>query len=194
MRFGTPGKSPWPALIAGAVLTLVAACRGGAPAKSGSALPPSEGGAVQKVAANPDEPSKALPADFESIPVFPGARLEHVRKPKGAMREVLFSTDASLDEVINFYKASLVKNGFLLTATLRMAARRTWSCDFHRGGQQASVMSFPSDQDKSRLTIDLIYEIPTKAVMAADPLAEDFDVVGPGEIAQQSTTRNQKRN
>src|SRR5271165_6567069 len=134
-------------------------------------------------AQSPYESSKALPADFSTtLPVYPGARVDRVRKPKGAMREIFFTADGKLDPMIEYYKTGLDKGGYEITATLKMAARKTWSCDFHKGGQQASVMIFPSDKNQTLMTIDLIYEIPSTATAAADPSVEDFDVIGPGEI------------
>lgn len=144
---------------------------------------------------NSDEPSKALPADFPgTMPIYPGAKLEHVRKPKGSMREILFSTRGQLEEMVDFYKQGLAKRGYEITASLKMPARKTWSCDFHQGGQQASVMLFPSDQDNSLTTIDLIYEIPRKVPPEMQPVVEEFDVIGPGEVAAQTPTQKPKRN
>src|SRR5277367_6899120 len=38
-----------------------------------------------------DEASKQVPADlYVGMPIYPGAVVQHVRKPKGAMREVVF--------------------------------------------------------------------------------------------------------
>ena len=187
-------RAALPLLLAGFLGALfgLAGCERHRPAAGQNAA-----AAKARVDTNPEEPGKSLPADFQkTMPIFPGAEIASVRKPKGAMREIFFASDGQLDPMIAFYKDTLLKNGYEITATLKMAARKTWSCDFHKGGQQASVMLFPSDKDKSRMTIDLIYEIPTKAVMAADPLQENFDVVGPGEVAQQTQTTNptEKRN
>jgi hypothetical protein len=146
-------------------------------------------------AQSPFESGKALPADFSTtLPVYPGAMVERVRKPKGAMREVYFTAGGKLDPMIQYYKTALDKGGYEITATLKMATRKTWSCDFHKGGQQASVMIFPSDKDQTLMTIDLIYEIPSTATAAADPSVEEFDVVGPGEIVQSSANQSEKRN
>lgn len=142
-----------------------------------------------------EEPSRELPADFSrTIPIYPGAKVDSVRRPKGAMREIFFTSDGQLDPMIEYYKEGLGKGGYQITATLKMAARKTWSCDFHKGGQQASVMIFPNEKDPSLVTIDLIYEIPSTATAAADPTHEDFDVIGPGEIAQSGPNQNEKRN
>jgi hypothetical protein len=136
------------------------------------------------VSPGPDEPSRALPPDFDrNLPVLPGSIVEHVRTPKGAMREILFGSNASVDELIRFYKTGLQSAGYRITSTLKMPARRTWSCDFHKEGQQASIMLFPSENDKSRMTIDLVYEMPARDQRPVLP-EEKFDIVGPGEIAQ----------
>src|SRR5216684_3159277 len=38
-----------------------------------------------------DEPTKDLPPDlYKKMPIFPGATIEHVRKPTRTMREILF--------------------------------------------------------------------------------------------------------
>lgn len=146
----------------------------------------------------PDEPSKALPPDlYKTMPVYPGAIVEHVRKPKGAMREILFSAQGEMPQIVGFYKDALKKNDFHITSSLIMPARKTWSCDFHHKGRPGSIMLFPSDQDKSRMTIDLIYELPAHLDESLMEPQEDFDVIGPGEIAQQQAPNpsdKEKRN
>ncbi len=145
-----------------------------------------------------DEPTKALPPDlYKNMPQYPDAVVEHVRKPKGAMREILYSSGAQLNQLVPFYKEQLKKRNFHITSSLIMPARKTWSCDFTTNGQPASIMLFPSDQDKSRMTIDLIYEMPAKIDESLLEPKEDFDVVGPGEIAQQAPKpidKEEKRN
>jgi hypothetical protein len=134
-----------------------------------------------------DEPTKALPSDlYKNMPQYPDVVVEHVRKPKGSMREILFSSAAPLNQLVPFYKEQLKKNNFHITSSLIMPARKTWSCDFSINGQPGSIMLFPSDQDKSRMTIDLIYEMPAKVDETLLEPKEDFDVIGPGEIAQQA--------
>lgn len=145
----------------------------------------------------PDEPIQTLPADlYKAMPIYPGSKVEHVRKPKGAMREILFSAPGQFAEMVAFYKDQLKKNDFHITSSLIMPVRKTWSCDFHFNGRPGSVMLFPSDEDKSRMTIDLIYELPAKLDEAMMEPKEDFDVIGPGEIAQQAPnpSENEKRN
>jgi hypothetical protein len=143
---------------------------------------------------SPDEASTALPADFDrGMPLFPGATVEVVRKPKGSMREILMATGGSVDRVIDFYRSALEKNGFAVTSTLKVEARKTWSCDFHKGDRQASVLLYPSDADKSHTTIDLMYEMPASSNERLTPPDEKFDVVGPGEVAQQTQDQNEKR-
>ncbi len=140
-----------------------------------------------------DEPTKELPPDlYKTMPIYPGARVEHVRKPKGAMREILFSSDGQLMPMVNFYKTELKKNNFNVTSSLIMPARRTWSCDFSIKGNPGSVMLFPSDEDKSRMSIDLIYELPANIDESMLEPKEDFDVVGPGEIVQQAPNPSEK--
>ncbi len=149
--------------------------------------------AVEVSTTAPDEPSKALPPDlYKSMPIYPGAKIEHVRKPKGAMREILFSTDAQMPQMVAFYKDELKKNDFHITSSLIMPARRTWSCDFHYNGGPGSIMLFPSDQDKSKMTIDLIYELPVHVDESMIEPKEDFDVEGPGEMAQQAPNPSEK--
>jgi len=112
------------------------------------------------------------------------------------MREIMFSTEASLDELVTFYKKELKERGFHITSSLIMVARRTWSCDFHREGMQASVLLFPHDHDKSRMTIDLMYEIPRKVDPSLLEPVENYDVIGPGEYVHsvQSQHGKAKRN
>jgi hypothetical protein len=140
---------------------------------------------------NQDEPSNALPREYpKTLPVFPGAQIEKVRKPKGSMREILFIAQAPFDQMIAFYKEQLTKNGYDVTSALKIAVRKTWSCDFHKGGQQCSVMLFPNDADKSKMTIDLTYQMPSTVAVVPTLPQETFDVVGPGE----PTLPNQPKN
>jgi hypothetical protein len=141
----------------------------------------------------PDEPSKDLPPDlYKTMPMYPGAVVEHVRKPKGAMREILFSAHGDMQQMVGYYKDGLKKNDFHITSSLIMPARKTWSCDFHYRGRPGSIMLFPSDQDKTKMTIDLIYELPAHMDESLMEPQEDFDVIGPGEIAQQAPTPSEK--
>jgi hypothetical protein len=171
---------------------LVFACKA-VPAAAPVAPPP-------VVASGPtDEPGNALPADmYKAMPIYPGAKVEHVRKPKGAMREVLFSSDAQMQQMVAYYKGELKKNDFHITSSLIMPARKTWSCDFNFDGRPGSLMLYPSDQDKAKMTIDLIYELPAHLDPSLIEPTEDFDVEGPGEIAQQAPNPNpsetEKRN
>ena len=144
-----------------------------------------------------DEDSKTLPPDLDkNMPIYPGATVEHVRKPKGAMREIIFSSDATLAQMVAFYKEQLKKNDYHITSALIMPARKTWSCDFNTKGRPGSIMLFPSDENKARTTIDLIYELPAKVDQALLEPVEEYDVIGPGEVAQQNQnpTEKAKRN
>jgi len=143
---------------------------------------------------NPDEATRDIPSDlFKEMPIYPGATVEHVHKPKGAMREIDFSTSGQLNQLVEFYKDELKKNNFHITSSLIMPARKTWSCDFHKEGRPATIMLYPDDNDKSKMVIDLIYELPAKADAAAlQETEETFDVVGPGEVAQQAVNSNEK--
>ena len=141
----------------------------------------------------PDEPSKALPPDlYKSMPIYPGAKIEHVRKPKGAMREICSAPTRRCPRWSAFYKDELKKADFHITSSLIMPARKTWSCDFNYNGRPGSIMLFPSDQDKSKMTIDLIYELPAHLDESMMEPKEDFDVEGPGEIAQQAPNPSEK--
>lgn len=135
-----------------------------------------------------DEPTRDLPPEFNpDMPVYPGASVEAVKKPRGSMREIVFSTAAPLDEIVDFYKTQLKERGFHITSSLIMAARRTWSVDFHRKGTQARILLYPDDKDQARMTINLIYEMPRRIDPAFIEPVEDFDVVGPGEYVQQTS-------
>lgn len=163
-----------------------------------SAPPPQQTAAVPEDAhSNPDEASKSIPPDlFKEMPIYPGATVEHVHKPKGAMREIAFSTGAPLNEVVEFFKEGLKKNEFHVTSSLIMPARKTWSCDFHKNGRPATILLYPDDHDKSKMVIDLIYEMPPKVDPSMEEAEETFDVIGPGEVAQQApnSNANAKRN
>jgi hypothetical protein len=171
------------AAIAACVLCLVACKPRQAPVP---VAPPEEPARVSH-----DEDSKALPPDLDkNMPIYPGAVVEHVRKPKGAMREIMFSSDATLAQMVAFYKEELKKNDYHITSALIMPARKTWSCDFNTKGRPGSIMLFPSDANKARMIIDLIYELPAKMDPSLLEPTEDYDVVGPGEVAQQNKDSN----
>ena len=143
--------------------------------------------AAAPVAKVQDEASKQIPADlYPGMPIYPGAEVQHVRKPKGAMREIVFELKnaPSLDDMVNYYKEGLKKGDFKITSMLIMRGRKTWSCDFHKDGRPGSVMLYPADNDKTSTTIDVIYEIPSNVDQALLEPREEFDVVGPGEPGQ----------
>jgi len=132
-----------------------------------------------------DEPNKIIPADlYKGMPIYPGAVVTHVRKPKGAMREVVFElkNSPSLGQMVSYYKDGFKTGDFKITSSLTMPARKTWSCDFHKDGRPGSVMLYPSDNDKSATTIDLIYEMASNVDPNLLEPKEDFDVVGPGAL------------
>jgi len=167
---------------------LAAMCLLGAIAAGcGKAPPPPAPAAAPTVALGPDEPYKTLPPDiYKSIPIYPGAVIGHVRRPKSSMREILFSSDATMPALVAYFKRELQKNKFIVTSSLIMPARRTWSCDFHKHGRPGSIMLYPNDDDKSKMTIDLIYEMPIKIDPSLLEPRETFDVEGPGPVAQQA--------
>lgn len=166
-------------------LLAFAACKS-APVAAPTAPPP-----VPVSTGPTDEPSKALPPDlYKEMPIYPGAQVEHVRKPKGAMREIMFSSDAQMQQMVAYYKDALKKGDFHVTSSLIMPARKTWSCDFNYDGRPGSIMLYPSDQDKSKMTIDLIYELPAHQDEALMEPKEEWDVEGPGEVAQQTPNPN----
>ena len=116
------------------------------------------------------------------MPIYPGAQVQHVRKAKGAMREILFElkNSPSLNQMVSFYKEGLKKGDFKITSSLIMPARKTWSCDFHKDGRPGSVMLYPEDNDKTSTTIDLIYETASSIDPNLLEPKEEFDVIGPG--------------
>jgi hypothetical protein len=149
--------------------------------------------ALKPVALGPDEPTKAIPPDlFKDMPMYPGIRVMHVRRPKGTMREILFQSDADFDKLVAFYRDQLGSNGFHVSSSLIMRAARKWSCDFNKRGRQGSITLYPSDSDKSKITLDLIYELPSKANEAMLEPIEKFDVEGPGPVAQEAPGPNGK--
>jgi hypothetical protein len=138
---------------------------------------------AQPTAKVADEATKELPADlYKGMPIYPGAQVVHVRKPKGAMREVVFELKSSppLNQMVGYYKDGLKAGDFKITSSLIMPARKTWSCDFHKDGRPGSVMLYPADDDKSATTIDLIYEVASNVDPNLLEPKEDFDVIGPG--------------
>jgi hypothetical protein len=159
--------------------------------KSAKVAAPATPPPMPQVTGPVDEPSKALPADFyKTMPIYPGAAVDHVRKPKGAMREIVFSSDAQMQQMVAYYKDALKKNDFHITSSLIMPARKTWSCDFNYDGHPGSIMLYPDDQNKAQMTIDLIYEIPAHVDESMMEPKEDWDVEGPGAVAQQNPNPN----
>jgi|YelNatPaOPRAMG01_1025707.scaffolds.fasta_scaffold02883_15 hypothetical protein len=155
---------------------------------------------ASSAASSPFEASNRLPSDlFRNMPIYPGMTVVHVRKPKGGMREIMFRLDnaPALEKLIDFYKEGLKKNNFTITSSLVMRARNTWSCDFHKMGRPGSIALYPTSKDRSNMTLDLIYEIPTKDEQRFLEPVEKFDVIGPGRpgmIAQKAWNEKVKRN
>jgi hypothetical protein len=181
------------AALVGVCLLVFAACK--ATPVAAPVAPPT----MPTVSGPTDEPNQELPKDlFPSMPIYPGAKIDHVRKPKGAMREIMFTSDAQMQQMAAYYKEELKKNDFHITSSLIMPARKTWSCDFHYNGRPGSIMLYPDDQDKTKMTIDLIYELPAKIDPSLIEPTENFDIEGPGEMAQQAPnsnpTESEKRN
>jgi hypothetical protein len=172
------------------LVVVLASCKSAPPAQQTAAVP-------EATRSNPDEAIKSIPPDlFKEMPIYPGSTVEHVHKPKGAMREIAFSTSAPLNELVEFFKEELKKGDFHITSSLIMPARKTWSCDFHKNGRPATILLYPDDHDKSKMVIDLIYEMPPKVDPSMEEAEETFDVIGPGEVAQQApnANANAKRN
>ena len=146
-----------------------------------------------------DEVSKEIPSDlYKGMPIYPGAQVQHVRKTKGAMREILFElkNSPSLNQMVSFYKEGLKKGEFRITSSLIMPARKTWSCDFHKDGRPGSVMLYPEDNDKTATTIDLIYETENSIDPNLLEPKEEFDVIGPdqpGEVAPVAANDSQDK-
>jgi hypothetical protein len=97
------------------------------------------------------------------------------------MREILFSTDAQLDEVVAYYKEQLRKNNFQITSTLLVPAHHSWSCSFYTDGRPGDLKLYSSEQDKSRIVIALMYVLPDDPNDMYVQPKEEFDAVGPGE-------------
>ncbi len=117
------------------------------------------------------------------MPIYPGAEVTHVHRPKGTMREILFEVKNAppLGQMVSFYKDELTKNNFKITSSLTIAARKTWTCDFQKDGRPGNVALYPADHDKTATTIDLIYSMPSTVDASMLEPKEDFDVIGPGE-------------
>ena len=165
----------WRAILAVSLLA-IAACKA---ARTATPVTLAEANSEKAV----DEPNRDLPADlYKEMPIFPGAMIEHVRKPTRKMREILFSTEAELSQIVAYYKEQLKAKNFHVTSALIMPARKTWSCSFDLKGRLGNIMLYPSEQNKSRMTIALMYELPTKRNDSLLEPKENFDVVGPGEI------------
>src|ERR1700730_6516999 len=130
-----------------------------------------------------DEASKEVPSDvYKGMPIYPGAQVEHVRKPKGAMREVIFELKnaPALNTMVGFYKDGLKQGDFKITFSPIMPAGKAWPCDSHKDCRPGSVMLYPADNDKTSTTIDLIYEMASNVDPNMLEPREEFDVIGPG--------------
>jgi len=143
-----------------------------------------------------DEPTNDLPTDlYRGMPQYPGSKVTRVGKPRREMREIVFSSDGTMPELVSFYKDNLKKQGFHITGSLVMSARQTWSCDFQREGRPATLLVYPTVPGKSKMTIDLVYVMPVKNDPALLEPVENFDVVGPGPVAAASNPNpSTKRN
>ncbi len=156
--------------------------------------------AASTTSVSKDEASNKIPEDlYKDMPVYPGAQVSHVRKPRGAMREILFDVKGSpnFQQMTSYYKEELKKNQFRITSSLTMAVRKTWSCDFNKDGRPGSIKLYPDDKDKSVEVIDLIYEVPSHVDQALLEPKEDFDVIGPGRpgtVALTAPNKKVKRN
>jgi len=169
-------KSGWFPAAAFIALFSLTGCQGQPAQVAAPAAVPTASGLV-------DEPTKEIPSDlYKGMPIYPGAVVTHVHKPKGAMREVIFElkNSPSLGTMVNYFKDGFKAGDFKITSSLTMPARKTWSCDFHKDGRPGSVMLYPSDNDKSATTIDLIYEMASNVDVSLLEPKEDFDVIGPG--------------
>jgi len=170
-----------------AALVFIGACKSSEQSPSAQASPVAQ--------ASGDEEAKEVPADlYKTMPIFPGAQVIHVHKPRGAMREIQFEVKnaPALSDMIEYYKDNFKKNEFRITSSLTLPARRTWSCDFNKDGRPATVKLYPADSDKSSIIIDLIYEMPGKVDEALLEPREDFDAIGPGSPAPKTQTEQGK--
>src|ERR1700722_9747015 len=178
-RLLTPLRKMALGVVLGLTVIAMSACNGGAK----QAITEPAAAPTSKVQ---DEASKEVPADlYAGMPIYPGAEIQHVRKPKGAMREIVFQLKNSppLDQMVNFYKDGLKKGDFKITSMLIMRGRKTWSCDFHKDGRPGSVMLYHDDNGTTSTTIDLFYEVPSNTSQALLDPKEEFDIVGPAEPA-----------
>jgi hypothetical protein len=143
------------------------------------------------------EASNEIPRDmYKNMPMYPGAQVLYVNKPRGQMREIMFKVDKPppLENMIAFYKNGLDNNQFRITSTLTMRVRHTWSCDFQKDGRVGSLALYPDDHDKSAMDVNLIYEIPSTVDPAMLEPVEDFDVIGPGKVADKGSKETVKKN
>ncbi|HUO04271.1 MAG TPA: hypothetical protein VMU16_03640 [Candidatus Binataceae bacterium] len=178
-----------------ALMVILPACNGPKDAPAPAAAP------VQAVAkeTSPYEATNDLPADlFKPFPTYKDVTVQHVGRPRGVMREIWFISPAGTGfrELASYYQDELAKDGFRLSSPLMLAGRKTFSCQFIKDGRQGSVRIFPADTDKTRMSIDLMYEMPTQVDPRTVEVQEVFDVTGPGEVAQKGPNSNEetKRN
>ena len=184
-------------LVAACAVTLAASCK--PEHRENVSAAETAPAAAPAIKMSPYEPTNQLPPDlFSKLPVFPGASVEHVGRPKGVMREIWFNggEKSKFSEMASFFKDELPKDGFTVSNQIVLAGRKTFSCQFTNNGRQGSLEIYPSDADKSRLTIDLTYEMPAKVDPSLVEPKEVFDVIGPGAVAQNAPNSSEeiKRN
>ncbi|MFC0634786.1 hypothetical protein [Brevundimonas balnearis] len=146
--------------IAFACLTL-AAC-GPADPTSVEAAPDADAADIAEAAPPPHaevapvavaEPVDGAPA---FVPTFPGAEVEQQAADATAASEggmVVFTTDASPDEVVEFYKARAEAEGLASTMNMNHGDTRAYGATDAEGGETLSVVASPDgDQTSVQLT------------------------------------------
>jgi len=113
--------------------------------------------------AKPTKARKELPKDlYPSMPVYPGAKVRARPQAKGAMREIMFSSDAQMQADGGLLQGPLKKKRlFTITSSLIMPARKQWSLrlPLQRAPRQHHALS-EAIRIRRKMTIDLIYELP----------------------------------
>ncbi|MFN3352490.1 MAG: hypothetical protein ACK4Z5_02685 [Brevundimonas sp.] len=123
-----------------------------APAVSEAPSAPAEGAAAAGIAEA--EPVEGAPA---FVPAFPGAEVEQQAADATAESEgglVVFTTDASPDEVVEFYKDRAEAEGLASTMNMSHGDTRAYGATDAEGGETLSVIASP---DGERTSVQLTW-------------------------------------
>ncbi len=123
-----------PALVAAAVLA-----SGCGAEDAAEPVPLQEAGVEPTLEVFPDEPAVVLPENFpEDLPIYPGVQRTLGSKADGRAMGAIFESDADPEEVFEYYKKSLVENGWEIAGEIDLGSQRALNA--RKGDEVASVL------------------------------------------------------